>query len=90
MFIKICYKKSNHQIIFFWTYNSRSLFAPFAKSEFDPTGFVKYGDLYSLSSVVLVPRETLMQHILLYKDLLLIDISKNKRKQVYNWWVLSR
>lgn len=41
------------------TYKSKSLLAPFGKSGFGPTGFVKYGDLYSLSSVVLVPRETL-------------------------------
>jgi len=68
MFIKILQQKSNQIIIFFTTYNSKSLFAPFTKSEFDPTGFVKYGDLYSLSSVVLVPRETLIQYILSYKE----------------------
>lgn len=41
------------------TYKSKSLLAPFGKSGFGPVGFAKYGDLYSLSSVVLVPREIL-------------------------------
>jgi len=67
-------------MIFFSTYNNRLLFAPFAKSELDPTGFVKYGDLYSLSSVVLVPRETLMQHILLQR--MKYIHSKKKKKTI--------
>jgi hypothetical protein len=43
------------------TYNNKSSFGPLYSSLFGPQTFIRYGDLYSLSSVVLVPRETLQQ-----------------------------
>ena len=43
------------------TYSNKSSFGPLYSSLFGPQTFIRYGDLYSLSSVVLVPRETLQQ-----------------------------
>jgi hypothetical protein len=43
------------------TYNNKSSFGPLYSPLFGPQTFIRYGDLYSLSSVVLVPRETLQQ-----------------------------